>query len=112
LIAGARNAVIQPAFAEAASRRQVEPGCPDVLGEAGLCDHAAVADQNDMIEAASRKSAAPSDKEMGALFQLLDLGGERHRVASVALEHLNGDGTAIMLSPRELPRLNSGAERS
>ena len=60
----------------------VEPGGLDVFGDARLGDHAAVADQDDMVEAE-------------ALLELLDLGGQRHRVGGVALEHLDRDGTAV-----------------
>ena len=46
----------------------VEPGGLDIFGETRLGDHAAVADQHDVIE-------------REPLLEFLDLGGERHRVA-------------------------------
>ena len=60
----------------------VQPGCFDVLCEAGLGDHAAVTDQHDVIEAE-------------ALFQLLDLDGECLRITSITIEHLDRDRTAV-----------------
>ena len=52
------------------------------LGDARLGDHAAVADQHDMVE-------------LEAPLELLDLGRQRHRVGGVARQHLDGDGTAV-----------------
>ena len=60
----------------------VEAGALDVLGDARLGDHAAVADQDDMVE-------------VEALLELVDLGGQRHRIGGVAVEDLDGDRTAV-----------------
>jgi hypothetical protein len=54
----------------------------DVLGDARLGDHPAIADQDHMVEAA-------------ALLELLDLGGQRDRIGRVAVKHLNGDRAAV-----------------
>ena len=50
--------------------------------DARLGDHAAISDKHHVIEAE-------------ALFQLLDLDGERLRITGIAVEHLNGDRTAV-----------------
>ena len=71
LIAGARSAVIQS-----------RPADFDVLGDARLGDHAAVADQHHMAEAE-------------ALLELVDLRRQRHRIAGVAVEHLDGDRATV-----------------
>src|SRR5260370_12461329 len=76
------------AFEESADRGGAECGDPvepsrlEVREYAGFGDHAAVADQHDMVEA-----EAP--------FQLGDLIAERGRVAGRALEDLDGDRAAI-----------------
>ena len=71
MIAGARSAVIQSRPADA-----------DVLGDARLGDHAAVADQDHMVE-------------VEALLELLDLGRQGHRIGGVAVKHLDGDRAAV-----------------
>ena len=53
-----------------------------VMGDALCGDHAAVADQHDMVE-------------VEALLQLLDLWRQRLRIAGVAVEHLDGDRAAV-----------------
>jgi hypothetical protein len=47
-----------------------------------LDDHAAIADQQDLIE-------------VEALLQLLDLSGERHRITGIAREHIDRRGTTV-----------------
>jgi hypothetical protein len=54
----------------------------DVLGDARLGDHAAVADQHDMAEAE-------------ALLELLDLGRQRRRIAGVAVNDLDGNRASV-----------------
>ena len=69
-------------------RRRAQRGDPvqagrfDVLGDARLGDHAAIADQHHMLEAE-------------ALLELLDLRRQRHRIGGVAVEHLDGDRAAV-----------------
>ena len=60
----------------------VEPGRLQLVVDAGLRDHAAVADQHHVLE-----GEAP--------LQLLDLCGERLRVGGRTVEHLDGDGAAV-----------------
>ena len=77
-----------PAFDQVLDRRSPQGSDPiessglDVCGEAGLGDHATVADQHDVLE-------------REPLLQFLDLGGKRHGIASVALEHLDRDGATV-----------------
>ena len=74
-------------------RRSAQRGDPvqtcgfDVLGDARLGDHAAVADQHHMAEAE-------------ALLELVDLRRQRRRIAGVAVEHLDGDGAAVRAQSR------------
>jgi hypothetical protein len=76
-------ALEQAADRRGAQRRDpVEPGRREILPDAGLGDHAAIADQDDMVEAE-------------ALLQFGDLVAESGRVAGRSLEDLDGDGTAI-----------------
>ena len=60
----------------------VEAGGLDVFGDARLGDHAAVADQDHMVE-------------VEALLELLDLGRQRHRIGGVAVKHLDGNRAAV-----------------
>ena len=72
------------AFHQFPDRGRAQRGDPveacrlDVLGDARLGDHAAVADQDDVVE-------------VEALLELLDLRCQRHRIGGVALEHLDGN---------------------
>ncbi len=54
----------------------------DLLGDARLGDHAAVADQDDMVE-------------VEALLELVDLCGQGFRVGGVAVEDLDGNWAAV-----------------
>jgi hypothetical protein len=76
LIAGARSEVIQ---CSPVARRS---GGAEVLGDARLRDHAAIADQHDMLE--------PEP-----LLELGNLGGERLRIGGVAVEHLDRDRASV-----------------
>jgi hypothetical protein len=67
-----------------AARRSSPARRLDVCGDAGLGDHAAVADQDHVIE--------PE-----ALLELLDLARQRHRIGGVTVEHLDGDRAAASL---------------
>ena len=60
----------------------VEAGGAQILVDARLRDHAAIADQDDVIDGE-------------AAFELGDLVGERHGIGDVALEHFDGDGAAV-----------------
>src|ERR1700736_3256806 len=60
----------------------VEPGRPQLVADAGAGDHAAVADQHDARQAK-------------ALFELVDLHRQCHRVGGIALEHFDRYRTAI-----------------
>ena len=60
----------------------VQAGGSDVLADARLGDHTAIADQHDMLKAE-------------ALLELVDLRRQRHRIGGVAREHLDGDRTAV-----------------
>ena len=63
-------------------RDPVEAGLLDVGVDARLGDRAAIADEHDALEAKARA-------------ELADLVGQRARIAEIALEHLDGDGTAF-----------------
>ena len=56
----------------------VEPGGAQILVDARLGDHAAIADQHDVVDGE-------------AALQLRNLIGERLGIAGVAFEHLDGD---------------------
>jgi hypothetical protein len=60
----------------------VEAGGADILADARLGDHAAIADQHHMVE-------------VEALLELGDLAGQRRRIGSVAVEHFDGDRATI-----------------
>ena len=60
----------------------VEAGGAQILVDARLGDHAAVADQHDVVDGE-------------AALELGDLIGERHGIGGVSLEHLDGDGAAV-----------------
>ena len=76
------------AFQQRLDRRRAQRGDPvqagglDVVGDARLGDHAAIADQDDMVE-------------VKALLELLDLCRQRHRIGGVAVEDLDGNRAAV-----------------
>ncbi len=76
------------AFEQRPDRRRAQCGDPveaygsDVLGDARLGDHSAVAHEDHMVE-------------VEALLQLLDLCRQGHRVRRVAVKDLNGDRAAV-----------------
>ena len=69
-------------------RRRAQRGDPvqacrlDVVGDARLSDHAAIADQHHVVE-------------VEALLQFFDLAGQGHRIGGIAIEHLDGDRAAV-----------------
>lgn len=63
-------------------RDPIEAGRLELLVYAGLGDHAAIADQHDMLQGE-------------ALLELGDVNGERLGIAGVAFEHLDRDRTAV-----------------
>ena len=54
----------------------------DVLGDARLGDHAAIAHQDHMIQ-------------LEALLELVDLARQGHRIGGITFKHLDGDRAAI-----------------
>ncbi len=60
----------------------VEAGRTQVLVDARLSDHAAIADENDVVDGE-------------AALELGDLIGQGHGIGGVSLEHLDGDGAAV-----------------
>src|SRR4051794_15069986 len=63
-------------------RDPIQPGGADLLGDARLGHHAAVADQDDMVE-------------VEPLFELVDLGSQGLRIGGVAVEDFDGDWAAV-----------------
>ena len=73
----------------------VEPGRAQIFADARLGDHAAVADEHDMVDGE-------------AALQLRRLVGERHGIGSVSRERLDGDGAAVRRAQEAVDDLPPG----